>query len=190
MEETEWSQLVKQTLSGDQAAYGEMYDRTIQGIYKTVHFLLDTKSDTDDVVQEVYIEAYKSLSKYDVSKPFKPWLTGIAIKQIHSYRRKRWMQLRIVKKAEQYVQSTMYDETNDLVDRLNNKQIVEIVNQLPFKLKQVVILHYLNEFSQEEIAKILEIPLGTVKSRIHAALKKLREKGQSNLILFEKVRKA
>ncbi|MNI95983.1 ECF RNA polymerase sigma factor SigW [compost metagenome] len=61
------------------------------------------------------------------------------------------------------------------------------MNRLPFKLKQVIILHYLQEYSQEEIAAILEIPLGTVKSRIHAALQKLRQKRQADIIRIRKV---
>ncbi|MEJ9371380.1 sigma-70 family RNA polymerase sigma factor, partial [Schinkia azotoformans] len=59
--------------------------------------------------------------------------------------------------------------------------------ELPYKLKQVIILRYLNDYSQEEVAKILEIPIGTVKSRINAALKKLREKVK-NRNISEKVR--
>lgn len=61
------------------------------------------------------------------------------------------------------------------------------MERLPYKLKQVVILHYLNEYNQEEIADALGIPLGTVKSRIHAALKKLRSKRSSEILHMGKV---
>ena len=73
-----------------------MYDKTIQEVYKTAHFLIDDKTDVDDVVQEIYIQLYESLRKYD-SEAISPLVNGLTIKQIHSYRRKRWMRLRIIK---------------------------------------------------------------------------------------------
>lgn len=99
-DETVYTDLIQLTLSGNKEAYSELYDKTIQEVYKTAHFLIEDKADIDDVVQEIYIQLYESLRKYDSEKPFRPWLIGLAIKQIHSYRRKRWMRLRIVKKQK------------------------------------------------------------------------------------------
>lgn len=97
--EIDYVHLIQLTLAGNKEAYSELYDVTIQEVYKTVHFLIEDKTDVDDVVQEVYIQLYESLRKYDSEKPFRPWLIGLTIKQIHSYRRKRWMRLRIIKKS-------------------------------------------------------------------------------------------
>ncbi|OIJ19211.1 RNA polymerase subunit sigma [Anaerobacillus alkalidiazotrophicus] len=184
------NQLIELVLSKNQQAFGELYERTIHDVYRTVHFLLDEKTNVDDIVQETYIQVYKNLKKFDKTKPFKPWITGIAIKQIHSYRRKSWMGLRILKKFERTEPRNVIDQTDDLIDKISNKEIYELVNLIPYKLKQVIILHYLNEYSQEEVSEILNIPLGTVKSRINAALTKLRQKGHSNQNLFEEVRNA
>lgn len=175
-------------LNGETQAYDDLYEKTIQTVYKNVHFLIDEKADVDDVVQDIYIQVYKSLRKYDCERPFKPWLTGIVIKQLQAYRRKRWMRLRISKKAEEVKQVTAPDFSNEIVEKISNQHLVDLVNQLPYKLKQVVILRYLNDYSQEEVARILEIPIGTVKSRIHASLKKLNAHGKESLILLEKVR--
>lgn len=166
--------LIERIFSGDKQAYSELYDITIHDIYKTVHFLIKDHADVDDLVQEIYIQTFKSLKKYDLNRPFKSWLMGIVMKQIQSYRRKRWMHLRIVNKAEVFKQAAALDFSNEIIDKLANQQLVELVNQLPYKLQQVIILRYLNDFSQDEVARILEIPLGTVKSRIHSALNKLR----------------
>ncbi|SIR41885.1 RNA polymerase sigma-70 factor, ECF subfamily [Paenibacillus macquariensis] len=80
-----------------------------------------------------------------------------------------------------------YDFTHEVVDKLSNHSLLMNVEHLPYKLKQVVILHYLSEYSQEEVANILRIPLGTVKSRIHAALQKLRHKQKNNILITGKV---
>lgn len=98
--EAEYDHLIQLTLSGNQAAYGELYDKTIEAVYKTVHFLLEEKSDVDDVVQEIYMQLYQSLSQFDQERPFRPWLMGLAVRQIHSYRRRRWIRLRIVKRRK------------------------------------------------------------------------------------------
>jgi len=179
-----YAQLITLTLAGSREAYGELYEATIRDVYQTVHFLVRETSDVDDIVQEIYIQVHRSLEQFDANRHFKPWLMGIVMRQIHAYRRKRWTHLRILKKAEHAVVTMEHEFSDDVVERLSNRALIKSVNTLPFKLKQVIILHYLNEYSQEESAAILEIPLGTVKSRIHAALYKLRQK-PDNQTLFK-----
>ncbi|MGF9767610.1 sigma-70 family RNA polymerase sigma factor [Bacillus albus] len=186
-DETVYTDLIQLTLSGNKEAYSELYDKTIHEVYKTAHFLIEDKTDVDDVVQEIYIQLYESLRKYDSEKPFHPWLIGLAIKQIHSYRRKRWMRLRIIKKAEEQRKPVQIDFSNDLISKISNQKLIELIYKLPYKLKQVIILRYLHDYSQEEVAQILHIPIGTVKSRIHAALKKLRQKEQIEEIFLGEV---
>ncbi|MED3122924.1 sigma-70 family RNA polymerase sigma factor [Bacillus wiedmannii] len=186
-DETVYIDLIQLTLSGNKEAYSELYDKTIQEVYKTAHFLIEDKADVDDVVQEIYIQLYESLRKYDSEKPFRPWLIGLTIKQIHSYRRKRWMRLRIIKKAEEQRKPVQIDFSNDIVSKISNQKLIELIHKLPYKLKQVIILRYLHDYSQEEVAHILHIPIGTVKSRIHAALKKLRQKEQVEEIFLGEV---
>lgn len=187
-EDKDINQLINLTLSGNKLAFGELYDLTITHTYKSIHFLLDQKSDVEDVVQETYIQIFKNLNKFDQSKPFKPWITGIAIKQVQSYRRKKWMGMKLLKKAEQTEQMTVIEHSEAVMNSLFNETLTELVLQLPFKLRQVIILRYLSEHSQEEVASILNIPLGTVKSRTNAALKKLKEKGQNENIFYEEAR--
>ncbi len=77
--------------------------------------------------------------------------------------------------------------SNDVVSKISNQKLIELIHKLPYKLKQVIILRYLHDYSQEEVAQILHIPIGTVKSRIHAALKKLRQKEQVEEIFLGEV---
>lgn len=183
----EYSQLIALTLAGSREAFSEIYETTIRDVYQTVHFLVRDSSEVDDIVQEIYIQVHRSLEQFDTNRPFKPWLMGVTMRQIHAYRRKRWTHLRILKKAEQVNEVMETDFTSEVVDRLSNRRLLASVDRLPFKLKQVIILHYLNEYSQEESAAILGIPLGTVKSRIHAALHKLRQKPENHTLFKGKV---
>lgn len=185
----DYNNTIELILSGNKQAYSDLYEKTINYVYKNVHFLLDETSDVDDLVQDIYIQVFKSLKKYDRERQFKPWLMGIVIKQIKGHRRRRWMSLRITKKAEEFHNTTELDFTGEIIEKIANQQLISLVNELPYKHKQVIILRYLNDYSQEEVAKILEVPLGTVKSRINAALKKLREKDR-NIKFSEKARNA
>ncbi|MEK3718408.1 sigma-70 family RNA polymerase sigma factor [Paenibacillus sp. FSL P2-0089] len=183
----EYSQLITLTLAGSREAFSELYEATIRDVYQTVHFLVRETSEVDDIVQEIYIQMRRSLEHFDISRPFRPWLMGITVRQIHAYRRKRWTHLRILKKAEQVNLVVEPEFTSKIVDKISNHSLLASVDSLPYKLKQVIILHYLNELSQEESAVILGIPLGTVKSRIHAALRKLRQKPENQTLFKGKV---
>lgn len=187
--QSDLNQTIQLILSGNTQAYSELYEKTIHYVYHNVHFLIEEKVDVEDLVQDIYVQVYKSLRKYDSDRPFKPWLMGIVLKQIQAYRRKWWMRFRIAKKAEAVKKEVELDFSNKIVDKIANQQLRHLVDQLPYKLKQVIILRYLNDYSQEEVAKILEIPLGTVKSRINAALNKLRDK-ERNIKILEKVKDA
>lgn len=188
-QDDQMTMLVSETLAGSREAYRELYDYTIHTVYKSVHFLLEEKADVDDVVQEIYIQVYRSLGQFETNRSFQPWLMGVVMRQIRAYRRKRWMKLRIASRAESLKHHTAYDFSEEIVDKVVTHVLLRAIQQLSFKLKQVIVLHYLHEYSQEEISNILDIPLGTVKSRIHAALQKLRSKERQEHFLIGKVEK-
>ncbi|MEI0735475.1 sigma-70 family RNA polymerase sigma factor [Paenibacillus sp. JTLBN-2024] len=186
---TDYAKLVVLTLAGSRDAFGELYEATIKDVYKIVCFLVKERSDAEDIIQEIYIQAYRSLGKYDANRPFRPWFMGIVMRQIQAHRRKSWTHVRIIKRVEQIEQLVAYDFSNEVVNKVSNRSLLACVDRLPFKLKIVITLHYLNDYTQEEIAAILEIPLGTVKSRIHAALQKIRNKQNMNIPAMGRVEK-
>ncbi|WP_458460513.1 sigma-70 family RNA polymerase sigma factor [Paenibacillus sp.] len=186
-EQDEYIELVTLIRAGHEEAYGELYEKTVTGVYRTVRFLIKDESDAEDVVQEVYIQAYRSLARYDTERAFRPCLMGVTMRQVQRYRRKRLMQFRFSKRIEKSDVGMEYDFSTDLINKLANRPLLEQVRRLSYKLQQVVTLHYLNEYTQEEIAGILEIPIGTVKSSIHAALAKLKQKEKMKHSMWGKV---
>ena len=169
-----YNKLVQLTLAGEDEAYGEIYQRTSPAVHRTVRFLIGNAAEAEDLVQEIYIQAYRSLDRFDAKRDFVPWLMGVAMRQIRNYRRRTFSQLRALSKAGRFESGVVPDFSADVVSRLAHLGLLERVDRLSFKLRQVVVLYYLNEYTQEEIAVILQIPLGTVKSRLHTALNKLR----------------
>ncbi|MEC1769252.1 sigma factor [Schinkia azotoformans] len=134
----DYNQIIQLILSGHQQAYSELYEMTIQDVYKNVHFLIEEKADVDDIVQDIYVQLFKSLRKYDGNRLFKPWLMGIAIKQIQAYRRKRWMKFRIARKVEEFEQVLVLDFSNEIIDKISNQLVVKLVEELRLSIKVVV----------------------------------------------------
>lgn len=168
--------LIEQTLAGSSAAYAELYEQTAGELYKLVRLLVGNTEDAQDVMQETYLQAHRNLHRFDRDRTFRPWLTGIAMRQVKDCRRKRWLQARRIGRMAQYNRRTEEaDFSSASAERLDRGEWIERIERLPYKLQQVVILKYLNDYAQEEIADILDIPLGTVKSRVHAALERLRK---------------
>ena len=174
MNEEAIKNLITQAVAGDRESFGEIYELTKNYVYRTVWFLSEDKTEVDDIVQEVYIRIFKSLGSYDSGLPFRPWLTGITLKQVGEVRRKKWKLTRLVERLFSHGQSHEADVANTVMERELYHQVLRRVEKLTPKLKEVILLRYVHDFSQEEIAQITEIPLGTVKSRLNSALTKLR----------------
>ncbi|AMA74344.1 MULTISPECIES: sigma-70 family RNA polymerase sigma factor [Aneurinibacillus] len=172
---------IRRSIAGDREAFARIYDCTVRDVTGTVRFLLEDRASAEDVIQEIYIEIYKSLPKFNPARSFRSWVIGIAIRQVNNYRRRRWRLFRLLAKNQQYTsQETEPDFSGEVADRLDSLEVIRLVDNLPYKYKQVIVLRYLYEYSQEEIARILDIPVGTVKSRLHFALEKLRNISYTN----------
>jgi RNA polymerase sigma-70 factor (ECF subfamily) len=172
----EISQLIPLAIKGDQKAFFELYNCTIHKTLGIVKNLVYEKSQREDVVQEIYIELYKALPSFQQDKSFKPWFMSLIIRQTKSYVRKNWLLFRLKKKqSESYQNDIEKDFSDDVVDRLDNKELLQALHKLSFKSRNVITLRYVGDLSQDEIAQILNLPVGTVSSRISYALKSLRK---------------
>lgn len=168
--------LLERTSQGDREAFEVVYIQIKEKVYRTVYFLLKDKNDLHDVVSEVYIELFKSLGKYDGSSPFQSWLHGLIVRQVSNHHRKAWRRLRLFEHYRvnsEEVPVKIADEI--LLQKERNSRLLFFVDLLSFKLKSVIVLRYYLEHTYEEISHILNIPIGTVKSRHNQAIKKLRE---------------
>lgn len=169
----EWIQKMK---AGDQKAFQSLYEATYKDVYRTIAFLVFDKQDVEDIMNEVYIQMWSSIHNYDPNRPFKFWLHGLIVRQVQNWKRKMWKLIRIFEREKSMVQEDFECIDKDIFQIEINEELMSMIKKLSEKLRIVVILRYFNDYSLEEIAKMLEIPLGTVKSRHHLALKELRKK--------------
>ncbi|MFK4426435.1 sigma-70 family RNA polymerase sigma factor [Bacillus sp. RC51] len=175
MDEVEFKEWIYKMESGDQEAFQVIYEYTCKDIYRTVVFLLGNQhQDVDDIVNEVYIKMWKSVTNYDMNRSFRFWLHGIVVKQVQDWRRKSWRRFRIFEKKKMYEQDRSYIMDEGILHKETRNELAEVVQKLSYKHREVVIMRYFHEYSLDEIAVLLQIPVGTVKSRLHTALKRLR----------------
>ncbi|MDB5188501.1 MAG: subfamily polymerase sigma factor, polymerase sigma-70 factor, subfamily [Candidatus Nomurabacteria bacterium] len=141
---------------------------------------LATSDDIEDLLQNIFIKVYRNLNDYDTTLLFSSWIYRIAHNEmIDWYRReKRRATLSLDDDAQDIVTKLMSDD--DLTTRFSNeeqkKYIINTLNGLDEKYKEILLLRFFEEKSYEEIADILKIPAGTVAVRINRAKKQLQKK--------------
>jgi RNA polymerase sigma-70 factor (ECF subfamily) len=165
--------LIRRSQAGDKGAFSDLFHKYRNLVYKTAYLILDNAADAEDVLQEVFIQVHKSLSTFQPSKgAFTTWLYRITVNHCLNRRRKRHL---FVLSLDEVSSVLLTDPTSSLESRSAEEEATkQALGQLSEKLRMVVILRYYWELSYAEMAQILGVPVGTVKSRLNFALKTLR----------------
>ncbi len=172
-------EIVIRAQTGDEEAFTWLVRKYEKLIYYIVMQRVSDSADAMDIVQETLIEVKKSISQLHEPRFFKAWLNKVAFSKISRFYEKR--RDRILNQNEEqllYKQSEQryYMNPQQSFHYQNNKEILEAcLQQLKEIYREVLVLQYFEEFSLAEIAVILDIPEGTVKSRINVAKKELRK---------------
>lgn len=140
-------------------------------IERYVRFRVSDKFDSDDIIQEIQIAGYRGFSELKNISAFKSWILGIARNKTNDFFREKARRLDIPVEDV-----TVYIRGSNISGRTLNAAVTETMNMLGDKDKQILYLYYWKEYRQEEIASVLGIPVGTVKSRLHLAKTHFKEK--------------
>ncbi|MGE8207482.1 RNA polymerase sigma factor SigW [Heyndrickxia sp. NPDC080065] len=174
---------IKQVLKGDKNAYGEIVEIYKDKVYQICYRMLGNSHEAEDIAQEAFIRAYMNINSFKQERKFSTWLYRIATNLCIDRLRK--------KKPDYYLDAevagtdglTMYsqiaatEKTPDLeVEDLEVHETIQMaIFSLPEKYRSAIVLKYLEELSLIEISQILDLPLGTVKTRIHRGREALRK---------------
>lgn len=152
--------------NGDSAAFARMIDTVKIKMYKTSISILKNDDDACDAIQDALMSAYKNLNSLNHNEYFSTWIIRILINKCYDIIRKnqKIIYLNEQMRVEQDGYYQMYSEKSDL-------EI--ILNQLDEDLRTITVLYYYDDLSVAEIAEILDIPEGTVKSRLSRARDKI-----------------
>jgi RNA polymerase sigma-70 factor (ECF subfamily) len=180
-------QLMKRYAAGDEGAFQELVSQYKDSVYAFLRRFLNDRDLVDDVFQETFMQLYVSRDTYDQSKPLRPWLFTIAANKARDALRRRQRvdapNLGSLFDSDEHsiadVLNTLdYDEHmpyDDLIREETAAQVKQVIARMPAKLREILSLAYFHKFPYAEIAGILGIPVGTVKSRLHVAVQRFAE---------------
>jgi RNA polymerase sigma-70 factor, ECF subfamily len=143
-------------------------------IYRTASRLLGAGTGADDVVQDVYLQAWKSFGQFEPGTNCRAWLFKILFHTLHHYRRK-WLNLRIINRSDELLDQTAAGGP-PLPDHITDEEMLAALSAVPLDYRAVVLLIDVEEFSYKEAAGILNVPIGTVMSRLSRGRKLLRDR--------------
>lgn len=177
-------QLVRRCLKGDERAYGRLLEKYRRPVYGIVRRMIPNDEEARDIAQEAFIRAFRSLKTFDPERSFANWIFRIATNLCIDHHRRRKLAtvplVRTDKDGEEErqveVEASGPTPAEEFSDRERSRRLLEMVNALPPLYRAVLLLRHMEGRSYEEIAGILDLPLGTVKARIHRAHRLLKEK--------------
>lgn len=151
---------------GDKEAFVKLFEMVKDSLYRTACVILENENDAYDALQEVALKAYKNIKQLREPRFFKTWVTRIMINKCCAILKER--------KRLNLLADMSWLQVNLRENSPFSIGVMDAVNRLSFPYRTIIVLRYLEGYSQKEIARILKCPLGTVKSRLNTALKKLK----------------
>jgi RNA polymerase sigma-70 factor (ECF subfamily) len=167
-------QLVADVQSGDLAAFGHLVRRHAP-MAKRMAVLWGAGADADDVVQDAFVKAYAALPRFRADGEFRAWLLTIVRNETRNTFRSRGRRSAREELAQLDPTSFTLDPEAQALTAVRRDELLAQVRALPVELREVVACRYLLELSEAETATALQLPAGTVKSRLHRALGILRK---------------
>ena len=143
----------------------------LNDIYRTAFSLLRNPTEAEDLAQDVYLNAWKSFDRFQPGTNCRAWLFKILFHRLHHHRRK-WFQFKLAKEDEVFEEKLVAEPP--VPDRLTDEEVLAAIERVPREFRAVLLLADVEEFAYKEIAETLEIPMGTVMSRLSRARKLLR----------------
>ena len=146
----------------------------LNDLYRTAVRLVRDPTEAQDLVQQVYLQAWKAFHRFEPGTNCRAWLFKILINEVHHYRR-RWFNSKTVSEGEQSLEETLAFEPS-VPEVLQDEDVLAALDEVPREFREVILLSDVQEFSYKEIAEMLGVPVGTVMSRLSRGRKQLRVK--------------
>ena len=171
--------LIKQAKEGKQSAFTKLYEKYNRIIYNTIYRIVNNKDAADDLLSVTFIKAFSKLESYVNNISFEMWLKTIAINTAIDYIRssKNEKQNHYIDSEDNYIQLDSNDLSPEeaIMKQETVEQLKVALHKLRSKYRNILELRYFKGLSYEELATELGVPIGTVKSDLNKAKKRLRE---------------
>ncbi|HZG72995.1 MAG TPA: RNA polymerase sigma factor SigW [Chondromyces sp.] len=174
---------IKQVLKGDQNAFGEIVELYKDKVFQICYRMLGNRHEAEDVAQEAFIKAFVHIHTYNQDRKFSTWLYRIATNLCIDRIRKKKPDYHLDAEVAGTEGLTMYSQVASQErlpeEEVENLELQETIQQailkLPEKYRSVIVLRYIEELPLQEISEVLDMPLGTVKTRVHRGREILRK---------------
>ncbi len=171
--EQEW---IQQSLAGDDAAFTKIVETYQRPVYNLCYRMLGDPIDAEDAAQEAFWRAYQNLKRYDPTRSFPTWLLSIAAHYCIDQQRKRRVPILSVELLPEEDAPDPAPNPERVVGELEERsQMRRMLGKLGTQDRAAIVLRYWYEFSEEEIARALNLTVSAVKSRLHRARKDLAQ---------------
>lgn len=168
-------ELVYAARDGDTLAFDALFYRYKDGIFRLGYAITKDPSAAEEIVIDTFTRAHRALARLEPEGSLRPWLYRVAINLSYNRRPRRNVIVSPLEEATNEVAESGERSPSSLAELAELRQVVlAAVDTLGPKHRIVVVLHYLNGLNLAEIAEVVDCPVGTVKSRLHYALRRLR----------------
>ena len=180
------AQLIEQTLRGQTEAFGQLVLKYQDRLFNTVFHVVGHAEDARDIVQEALVQAFLKLDSFEHRSAFYSWLYRIAFNAAVAHWRRRTM-VAMERPGEAKTSLAAEGPAENLERKERCHQVRQALAQLPVDQRTVLVLREIDGCDYETIAEILELPMGTVRSRLHRGRLQLREVLMTSLGLKEEI---
>ena len=170
--------LIEKWQSGDMGAFEALFHQYKKLVFRTAYLLTGRREEAEDILQAVFVSVWKSRHTFNPNKgKLTTWLHRITVNHcIGGQRKKQPVFLSLEERRPHFPDMKRQEQPEEvLVSKWEYERLIKAMNSLDSKHRSVLVLRYFNDLSYGEIAQVVDIPLGTVKSRINQAFKSLRE---------------
>ena len=181
IESNEDFEAIKAVQTGRRERFSVLVDKYKRRAYLIAFSLVSNREDAMDLAQDAFLKSFRAIKEFDISRPFFPWFYRILKNTCLSHLKRKKLIKKFSLSATESGESDIElpDQTFDpqmIVDRNEAKeQIWEAFNRLNLKSREIIMFRHFQDMSYDEIAKALDIPIGTVMSRLFHARRQMKE---------------
>jgi RNA polymerase sigma-70 factor, ECF subfamily len=168
--------LVIELQSGNLNALGILYDRHKNMVFRTASMITGDHEAAADLLHDVFLRLHRFAGNIDPERPIEPWLYRITVNQAHTWLKRSRRFLRPLEEVTEWLVGTKRNPhlSSEHADE-DWHHVQQALSALPMSQRIVVVLHYLNDLSLQEISEITNVPVGTVKSRLYYGRESLKK---------------
>jgi len=186
-------ELLARYAEGEEAAFREIVNRYKNGLYAFLRMFLNRRELVEDIFQETFLQLFNSRESFDTNRPLRPWLFTIAANKakdaLRKWQRKNAVPIGTMTDSEDLsfddmLNSVSSDRTMPYEQLQKDEtalRVRRIISDMPENLREILVFAYFNRFSYKQMAEILSIPIGTVKSRLHTAVGRFAKEWEASI---------